>query len=399
MHHTTSAILVARILAIVGFVGGPWPLFAAAGDVPDTPQVVLFRTPGEGIQPQAVSDQNGVVHLVYLKGEPAAGDLYYTQMGPGKNVFNSSVRVNSQPGSAIAIGTVRGAHLAIGRGGRVHVAWNGAGQARPKNPFNSNPMLYTRLDLKTETFEPQRNVMMRTSALDGGGSIAADQAGNVYVVWHGHSEDSPIGEAGRRVWVARSSDDGATFAPEEPASDDRSGACGCCGLRALADSRGGLIILFRAATSGSDRGMHLLNSRDHGLHFEDRVIDRWKIGICPMSTAALVACPGSDLAAWENQQEVHLMRVNDQPIVMTPPSTSTRTGGRKHPAVAYSPRGETLLVWAEQTGWQKGGDLCWQVFDQTGKPTKAGGRVDGGVPVWGLATAVARRDGSFLIIH
>ncbi len=93
------------------------------------------------------------------------------------------------------------------------------------------------------------------------------------------------------------------------------------------------------------------------------------------------------------------MRIHDQPMVMTPPVDSTRTGGRKHPAVACSLRGETLLVWAEQTGWQKGGDLCWQVFDKTGKPTKVRGRVQGGVPVWGLATAVARPDGSFLIIH
>jgi hypothetical protein len=399
MQYRTKAILVASILGIGGFLGGPRPLFAAAGGVPDTPEVVLLRAPGEGIQPQAVSDQNGLVHLVYFRGEPAAGDLYYTQIGAGKNVFNPSVRVNSQPGSAIAIGTVRGAHLALGRGGRAQVAWNGSAQASPKNSFGSFPMLHTRLDLKNHTFEPQRNVMQRTSALDGGGSIAADQAGNVYVAWHGHSEDSPIGEAGRRVWVARSSDDGATFGAEEPASDDRTGACGCCGLRALADSRGGLFILFRAATGGSDRDMHLLTSRDHGLHFEDRVIDRWRIGICPMSTAALVASPGSELAAWENQQEVHLMRIDDQPMVMTPPSASTRTGGRKHPAIAYSPRGETLLVWAEQTGWQKGGDLCWQVLDQTGMPTKVRGRVQGGVPVWGLATAVARPDGSFLIIH
>jgi hypothetical protein len=282
MQYSSRTILVASLLAVGGFLGSPRPLFAAAGGVPDSPEVVLLRPPGEGIQPQAVSDQTGMVHLVYFKGEPAAGALYYTQIEAGKNEFATNVRVNSQPGSAIAIGTVRGAHLALGRGGRVHVAWNGSAQASPKNPFGSVPMLYTRLDLKNHTFEPQRNVMQRTSALDGGGSIAADQAGNVYTAWHGHSEDSPIGEAGRRVWVARSSDDGATFVPEEPASDDHTGACGCCGIRALADSRGGLFILYRAATGGSDRDMHLLTSRDHGLHFEDRLIDRWRIDGCPM---------------------------------------------------------------------------------------------------------------------
>ena len=114
MHHTTNAILVASILAIDGFLCGPMPLFAVAGGVPDTPEVVLLRTPAEGIQPQAVSDQNGLVHLVYFRGEPAAGDLYYTEIGAGKKDFNPSVRVNSQPGSTIAIETVRSAHLTMG---------------------------------------------------------------------------------------------------------------------------------------------------------------------------------------------------------------------------------------------------------------------------------------------
>ena len=34
-------------------------------------------------------------------------------------------------------------------------------------------------------FEPQRNVMQFAEGLDGGGSVAADVQGNVYVAWHG----------------------------------------------------------------------------------------------------------------------------------------------------------------------------------------------------------------------
>jgi hypothetical protein len=39
--------------------------------------------------------------------------------------FSSALKVNSHPGSAIAAGNIRGAHIALGRNGRVHVAWNG----------------------------------------------------------------------------------------------------------------------------------------------------------------------------------------------------------------------------------------------------------------------------------
>jgi hypothetical protein len=72
---------------------------------------------------------------------------------------------------------------------------------------------------------------------------------------------------------------------------------------------------------------------------------------------------------------------------------------RNHPAVAGIGGGETILVWAEGTGWQKGGALAWEVFDRAGRPTGHKGRVDGGIPVWGLATVVARPDGSFLIVY
>jgi len=64
MQHGTKTILVASILTIGGFLGGSRPLFAAEVGAPDTREVVLLRAPGEGIQPQAVSGQNGEVHLV-----------------------------------------------------------------------------------------------------------------------------------------------------------------------------------------------------------------------------------------------------------------------------------------------------------------------------------------------
>ena len=62
---------------------------------------------------------------------------------------------------------------------------------------------------------------------------------------------------------------------------------------------------------------------------------------------------------------------------------------RKHPAIAVSTSGDTLVVWAEGTGWQRGGDLARQVFDKNGKATDQHGRALRGIPVWGLPTAVA----------
>jgi len=56
------------------------------------------------------------------------------------------------------------------------------------------------------------------------------------------------------VYLARSTDDGKTFAREVPISPAALGACGCCGMRAFADERGVVFILYRTATSGHPSG-------------------------------------------------------------------------------------------------------------------------------------------------
>jgi hypothetical protein len=390
------------LLALVLVANSSWPS-VRADEVLDVLGVKLFEAPEGGIQPQAAIDDRGAIHLVFFKGEPAGGDLYYSRLEPGTAMFSTPIRVNSQPGSAIAIGTIRGGQIAVGRDGRIHVAWNGSNGSQPRNPSGGSPMLYARSrsgpDGAVTAFEPQRNLMRRTSALDGGGTIAADRAGNVYVAWHARTEDADPGEAGRRMWVVRSKDDGATFSAEAPAIDRQIGACACCGTRALADRNGTLYLLYRAATGGIDRDMYLLSSDDHAGHFRGDRLHPWRAQVCPMSTTALADTGTGVLAAWETQGQVYFSRIDPRTHQTSPPiAPPDGHGDRKHPAVAGNARGETILVWTEGTGWQKGGSLAWRVFDRNGQPNGPAGRTKSGVPVWGLATVVARPDNGFTII-
>jgi hypothetical protein len=359
-------------------------------------RVELVKTPDGGIQPQAAIDARGVIHLVYLKGDPGAADVYYVRRIPGKSGWTAPMHVNSRPGSAIAVGTIRGAQLALGRGGRVHVVWNGAGQ---DDPSLGAPILYTRMNDAGTAFEPQRNLMHVAGGLDGGGTVAADAAGNVYVAWHGNDHPGS-GEANRRLWIARSTDDGKSFAREAPAYASPTGACGCCGARAFADHRGSVYILYRAATANVDRDMVLLTSRDRGVSYQGIRLHRWKLDACPMSSESFAESPAGVLGAWETRDQVYYATID--PATMEVSRIVGAPGAaedRKHPAVAGNARGETLLVWTEGTGWKKGGSLAWQLFDREGRPVGEKGRLEGAVPVWGLATAVARRDGGFTIIY
>jgi len=118
-----------------------------------------------------------------------------------------------------------------------------------------------------------------------------------------------------------------------------------------------------------------------------------------MSTMALVEGPSGLVAAWDTDGQIYFATIKPGTTEFTKPQSAPGQGReRKHPALACNARGETILVWTEGTGWEKGGALAWQVFDKTGNPTAEKGRVERGIPVWGLPT-VAATEGGFTIIH
>src|SRR5688500_12828404 len=89
------------------------------------PLVRIVRVPDGGIQPQVAKDDRGAVHLIYFKSNPRASDLFYVTSTDAGRTFSKPLRGNSPEASVIAIGTMRGARLALGKAGRPHVSWMG----------------------------------------------------------------------------------------------------------------------------------------------------------------------------------------------------------------------------------------------------------------------------------
>src|SRR5579863_10546620 len=83
--------------------------FAAGKRETAQERVRLARVPADGLQPQAVMDDAGTLHLVYFTGDPHQGDLFYVKSTDEGATFSRALPVNSQGGSAIAMGTIRGA--------------------------------------------------------------------------------------------------------------------------------------------------------------------------------------------------------------------------------------------------------------------------------------------------
>ncbi len=370
----------------------------------------MAQLPGEGIQPRVAVDVSGVMHAVYFHGPQTAGDLFYTRSHDGGRRFSKPIRVNSQSGSAVAAGAIRGAQIALGPGGRLHVVWNGSSIAQPKGPPNPEappdsphsglPLLYTHLNAAGDAFAPQQNLMQRTFALDGGGTVAADDRGGVFVAWHGKGPGAAEGEAGRRVYLARSLDGGTTFSEETPISPAETGACGCCGMKLFAAQDGTIYGLYRTATEVVNRDMELLVSTDRGRTFQGRRIHKWEIAACPMSSMSFAEHDGAVAAAWETEGQVYWAWLSSD--LQTPIEPVAAGGGegerRKYPDIAIDSAGNVLLSWANVAGWKQPGSLDWQIFGADGSHGPANSE-SLELPVWSFPAAFHSGERGFGILR
>ena len=356
------------------------------------PDVKLSRIPDGGIQPRALVDATGTTHLLSLQGDAAGGDLFYRSRGKADREFSQPVRVNSTANSAIAIGSIRGGQFAIGKNGIVHVVWNGSRAGKKEDA----PLFYTRRPVSS-TFEPQR-ALSGDWIMDGGGAIAADADGRVYVFYHG---GRGTGEESRRVLVRVSDDAGETFREEKVISPDGMGVCACCSMQACADARGRLFVLYRAAADGGrNRDVMVLFSDDNGVTWHHSVASRWPVAACPMSSMSISAVGEKTWMTWEKEGQIFVGVWSDEAkAVGKTVAMPGRPSGRKHPVIAAAPNSSTaLVVWTEGTGWNRGGSLGWQIMSSDLQPSGNAGRAPE-VPVWSFAAAVPLPGGGFEIVH
>ncbi len=359
-------------------------------------KVKILKTPNNGLQPKVKVDQSGQVHLLYFKGRPEAGDLFYVRKSTNGK-FTDPIKVNSIPGSAVSIGTIRGAQFTVGANNIVHVVWNGS--IKTRSDSNSAPaMYYTQLMENKKEFEPQR-VISEKWPVDGGGAITSDKRGNVYVFWHSASKGSE--EKNRQVFLRVSSDGGKQFGEERVISPKGTGVCGCCAMQADSDSKGQIYVVYRTARNNKNRDISFLVSQDSGKTFQGKILDRWRLEACPMSSMSFGEVERGMLVGWETKNQVQIApvakgSVNAGKIIS--PSDSKKSS--KHPVFAVSPEGNVLITWTEGTGWKKGGTIAWREYDSSMRPTSEVGRLPAGVSVWSfVASYYDANDGFFYILH
>lgn len=352
------------------------------------------RLPAGGRQPQIAIEADGTAHMTYLNGDSKESDVWYRRRGRGETDFSEPVRVNDVTGTAIQLGTIRGAQIAVSGDGIVHIAWNGGPKARKQ--AGKDALYYARMKKGDTRFESAKNLLGDMRNLDGGASIAADASGNVAVVWHANPPAGPADELHRSVFAAISTNSGSTFSEPRILNRDATGACGCCALSAAFRSPGQLQIIYRAAFTGMDRDVMNLSGPISSPPWTSTRLEAWKVGMCPMSTSTLgKTSDGGYWNAWEAGDRVTFAKTTDTAAI---PFFKTPAGHlAKHPRLATNAKNESLCVWTEDTGWARGGRVQWQLLDPAGKELGSGHRDD--LPAWDFAAVIPDRDDGFLILY
>ena len=360
-------------------------------------EVLIHRTPDEGLQPRLIQGAGEAVHLLYFKkrlDQPAAreGNLFYRPYLPEQNRFGATVKVSSQAFNLQTVAISRAA-MAIDGPGRLHVMWYVAEEEQ---------YFYTRSNPERTQFESQRALASTfRDGLDAGGDVAAIGS-SVAVVWGAGA----LSREAERTMVARfSADGGASFGEELRISDSQLGACACCSMAVEFLSPDSLAVAYRSAVDGFGRHMQVLTAAgmfDHSLSWQYRsvgALQEWEATYCPLSTNDIA----SDRSAqpwlvFETMGRVVQMSFGEstKPSRVGEPFTETR---QKNPAVALNHQGDRLIAWGESVSHSRGGRLNLRIYTAGGVETDFRLAEQVQIANFSFPAAASLPDGNFLVLH
>jgi hypothetical protein len=336
--------------------------------------VTVLPIPDRGEPVLARTDADGAIHLLY---NTADGPRYAKSPDNGKS-FDSAIsvvdRASRKPGLKFD-----GWDMAVGKGGRVHVAM-ATNAWKLKLPQKEWGFFYANLEPGGKEFSPVRNINNKPSE---GFSLAADDTGNVTACW-----------LAGKLYANVSRDNGKTFAPTveiDPACDP----CNCCTTSVAFGADGKLAVLYREETN-NERDMYLAFwDREQSQTSRTRISQTlWKIDTCPMTYYKISRTSDGFVAVWPTgtAYDIYFARLDQKGKLLAPGEIKTpgKAGHRTGVLALSAPDGSTLIAWSKEQ------QLGWQLYDSKGRPSgSVGSAKNSGNGVAG----VVDREGKFILFR
>lgn len=269
------------------------------------------RRVANGSDPNLAIRDTGDIYLMKFE----SGNLWYEVSADGGDTFGHGVRVNDVDGEVVshAEATPR---LNL-RGGRPFALW----QAHTDR--DSMKLRFARSMDYGKSFGKAIDVDPAGHASQSFFNLNVSPKGTIYVVWldgrdksAGHAGHSEHG--GSALYLARSTDGGATF---EPSIRVAGNVCPCCRPSIAFTDENTVHVAFRQVFDGNVRDIAVATSSDGGKSWAQpaRVAeDNWQINGCPHSGPSLAVLGNRLFVSWftvhekEQQSYIFLAHSDDR---------------------------------------------------------------------------------------
>lgn len=252
----------------------------------------------DAAEPAIAASPDGSSYVVWVKHAPnKQSDVMIARFTEDGQMQSSPVRVNTQPGTATAW---RGdpPTVAVAPDLTVFVGWTA--RVEGASGHATNIYLSSSRD-EGQTFSAPVKVNDDAKpAVHGMHSLAIGKDGRVYVAWLDERNIIPMKdmkmdpktsghhmESNREVFFASSTDGGRTFTTNQQIASE---VCPCCKTALASGQEGSVYLSWRQVLPGDFRHIAVASSADGGKTFSKHVIvsdDQWMIKGCPVSGAAL----------------------------------------------------------------------------------------------------------------
>lgn len=350
-----SAATVCLVISSTSMAAGPVEL--AHGTAPGHPQ-----------QPQVAVDSSGAIHVVFGVGDK----IRYRRSDDGGRSFSEPVELPAV--HEMSLGMRRGPRIAA-TDSMLCVTATGGKQGKGRD----GDVLALRSTDGGKTWAGPTQVNdVDDSAREGLHAMAAGPGGSLCCVW------LDLRNRKTEVMASVSKDGGSTWSKNVLVYKSPDGSvCECCHPSITVDSTNKIHVLWRNSLAGA-RDMYIASSSDDGATFSQASklgSGSWPLKACPMDGGAIAAVAPSKLAtAWRREKAVFLL--------LDGQSEERRLGVGEQPWIAATADGP-FVVWLKKRGdaallLSPGGSLPVELATHANDPVIASGPTGRGpvVAVW-----------------
>lgn len=372
---TNKKIVLVAVVSVLAL--GGWLVYSPAHSsgftFENSPRAILHDAkPAGSSKPQLAISASGALYLLAVAGDESHRQLTLSISHDGGDTFASPVAVSEPDAGVIAHGE-NGPSLAQ-TPTAVYTLWQ---QSKAQG---SPQLMFARGSGMGHSFDKPIEIAAKsTPSFTGFSSMKVAPNGDIYAVWlDGRDQPAVPGTFG--VYLAKSTDKGATFAP---AARIALGACPCCRPTLGFGDKGEVYVAWRKVFSGDVRDIVVATSTDGGKLFSEPVKagdDGWVLHACPDSGPSMTTAYGKLYVAWysegHNQPGIRVsVSTNGAKSFARPRIASGDVLDSNHPQLSVSEDGRILLAFQGRKPSQ--GSEAWsatQVFftavNADGAPSK-----------------------------